>query len=473
MASAKIDELALPVRALVLDDDPTTVAVLTRILSQQQWEVQSAQSIAEARTVLSHFVPEVAIVDVYIGSEDGLAFTAELRKRIPEVGIVVISVEDTETLANKAIGSGADNFLSKPIVPAALLLAAGKLAELRHERQRARQLERELQSTVWERVFPEIVTHSDAMEAVLRLIQKVGPRDLAVLVCGESGTGKELVAQAIHQISPRARHSFVELNCAALPPNLVESELFGHEKGSFTGAVAAKPGKIELAAGGTLFLDEIGELPLDIQPKLLRALQEKRITRVGGTRTIDCDFRLVSATNRDLAAEVKVGRFREDLFYRVAVFPVQLPALRDRMEDLDLLLAHFLKREAGGPTVVTPEARQLLHAYDWPGNVRELLNFAQAISLLSEGGHIDGPAVRAYFGSRFGAMTGGPVAPTSLTRPVRTLKEVEREEILYALRHFHGNVGEAARALGMGRATLYKFMRLEGIEAAELTSAKA
>ncbi|MFH0793412.1 MAG: sigma 54-interacting transcriptional regulator, partial [bacterium] len=246
---------------LVVEDDPTTLTLLSRLLERESWDVTTARNLAEAAAAMSAVVPDVAVVDVYLGEEDGLTFVHQLRERDQEMGIMVISAEDTDSLARKAIESGADNFLSKPIAAPALTLTVRKLGELRHQRRRAFELESQLKKSLLDTLFPEIVTHSDAMRAVLRLVEKVAPRDLTVLICGESGTGKDLVARAIHQLSPRGSKSFVELNCAALPASLVESELFGHEKGSFTGAVSSHAGKIEQAAGGTLFLDEIGDLP--------------------------------------------------------------------------------------------------------------------------------------------------------------------------------------------------------------------
>lgn len=461
-----------PLRILVLDDEPSTLSVFSHVLGSQGWEVICARNIHDASALFSQFVPDIALVDVYLGDEDGLVYVKNLRARNADLGIVVISAEDTQTLARKAIDSGADYFVSKPIAPAALILTITKMGEFRKERERTRVLTEDLTRSIRETGFPEIVTHGDAMRSVLRLIEKVGARDLSVLIFGESGTGKELVARGVHQNSPRASGPFIELNCAALPPNLVESELFGHEKGAFTGAIASRAGKIELANGGTLFLDEIGELPLDMQPKLLRALQEKRVTRVGGKRDIGSDFRLVSATNRDLLQEVKEGRFREDLFYRVAVFPIKLPPLRDRREDIELLLTHFLQAEGIRGPRVTPEAHQLLHRYPWPGNVRELKNLAQAIPLLTDGNEIGVEAITAYFGTRLGNVASPVSAPvvsmnlgngSSQRRAVRKLEDLERDEILYALQVHRGNVPDAANALGMGRATLYKYLRKHNI----------
>ena len=445
---------SLPMRVLVLDDEPVTLTALSTILSQQGITPLTANSLREASAILTSTVPDVAIVDVYLGSEDGLRLVEEIKRRLPDVGVVVISAEDTQTLAEKAMRCGADTFLSKPIAPAALLLHVRKLAELRRERQRTIDLERELKRSIERNLFPSIITQGDAMKSVLRLVEKVAPRELSVLLFGESGTGKELIARAIHELSHRKKGSFVELNCAALPVTLVESELFGHEKGAFTGAIASRAGKMEQAHGGTLFLDEIGELPLEVQPKLLRALQEKRITRVGGKGTIDCDFRIVCATNRDLVREVREGRFREDLFYRIAVFPLRLPPLRERMEDVDALLAHFLRDEGLRNPRITPGARDILLRYTWPGNIRELKNFAQAVTLLSDSALIDEGVVENYLGSRFQhAETmrglGGGSAATMPEGPdsVRRLEDIERDEIMKALRVFKGYVPEAARAL--------------------------
>jgi DNA-binding NtrC family response regulator len=464
---APLKSADLPVRVLVLDDEPTVRSVLTRLLERSGFEVLPAASIEEADLALRQATVDVAIIDVYLGTGDGLEFCRLLRSRHSDMGLVVISAEDTESLAAKAQQSGADFFLSKPIAASALTHTVGKLAEIRSQRQRAIMLERDLERSMNRNMFPEIVRISDPMNAVLSLVQKVGPRDLSVLVCGESGTGKELIARAVHQASPRSAGNFVELNCAALPPNLVESELFGHEKGSFTGAIASRAGKLQQAHKGTLFLDEIGELPLEIQPKLLRALQEKRIVPVGGREPIHCDFRLISATNRDLVEEVREARFREDLFYRVAVFPIQIPPLRARLEDLDVMLAHFLRQEGMANPQISPGARAMLHAYDWPGNVRELRNFAQAVTIFAEQTYIDEEAVVNYFGSRMQLVAreaGSGLNGDGSRRPVRPLADLEREEILYALRHFEGNVSEAARALGMGRATLYKYIKRHDIE---------
>ncbi len=465
--SPRLDHLTIH----VLDDDRTMVRMIVHQLEQKGCSVIPSHNLTEARAVFQNYVPDVSIVDVYLGEESGLEYVRELRSRYPELGIVVISADDTETLAQQAQECGADQFLHKPIFPAALAFAISRVAEQHRQREITRSLKEAVDRSLRDRFETEILTHSDAMEGVLHLIEKVSRRDLSVLVYGESGTGKELVARAIHGNSGRRNGSFVELNCAALPANLVESELFGHEKGAFTGAVASRVGRMEQAHGGTLFLDEIGELPPEIQPKLLRSLQEKRITRVGGKRDIQCDFRLVSATNRDLLGEVRSGRFREDLFYRVAVFPIKLPPLRERVEDIELLLIHFLRQEGMQSPRISAEARERLRAYSWPGNVRQLKNFAQAIPLLVSEDVIDAMAVENYFGTRLGEVGAmlssspdGSAAHDMSMRPVRKLADVEREEIFHALRYYKGEVPHAAMALGMGRATLYKYISRYGLD---------
>ncbi len=457
---------------LVVDDEEWTLRTLTHLLSGWNLQVLPAQNLADAVRHLKSGMPDLTIIDAYLGDEDGVAFTGEVRRRFPQAGILVISKEDTDALARRAIEAGADHFLSKPVSKSVLRLNMDRLLELR--RERAILFGSNVRHELMNPLFPEILTHSESMGSVLRLVEKVAPRDMSVLVHGESGTGKELVARAIHKLSSRSRCNFVELNCAALPPNLVESELFGHEKGAFTGAIVSRAGKIEQAQGGTLFLDEVGDLPLEIQPKLLRALQEKRITRVGGQGSTECDFRLVCATNHDLVEEVRAGRFREDLFYRVAVFPIKLPPLRERMDDLELLFSHFLRQERTDKLVLSPDALQTMRDYAWPGNVRELRNFVQAVTLLVDSGQVERSDVEAYFGSRLEwgrTLTGESVASLPLKRQIRKLADIEHEEIMFALSENHGNVSDAAKALGMGRATLYKWLKRHGVRG-EATSSE-
>ena len=315
--------------------------------------------------------------------------------------------------------------------------------------------------------FAQIIGTSAALEGVLEQVQRVAPTDATVLVLGETGTGKELIAQATHQLSPRCGRAFVKLNCAAIPTDLLESELFGHEKGAFTGAVAQKVGRFELADGGTLFLDEVGDIPLALQPKLLRVLQEQEFERLGGTQTHRIDVRVVAATNRDLEEMVARGRFRADLYYRLNVFPVLLPPLRERREDIPSLVAHFVEacsRKMGKRIErLTDEAMAALAAYDWPGNVRELQNLIERAVILADGGVLPNPLAAAR---RPPAPSPTPPRMPVPTRPP-TLRDSRRELILNALEAvgwvIGGSDGAAAR-LGLNRTTLINMMKRLGIE---------
>ncbi|MDX1971526.1 MAG: sigma-54 dependent transcriptional regulator [Candidatus Sumerlaeia bacterium] len=482
---------------LILDDQESILKTLTHFLERQGFQTHCFHAMEPFEDQLRVLRPDCVMVDMNLPTtipQDepaGAILIRRIRRDFPALGMIAFSSDDTPRMRELARREGADLFLSKPIVSGELLDALRKLVKPQASTPAPLvSLDARLQPVPEPVIssksnsFPEIITRSANMVPVLKLLEKVSPRDLSVLLWGESGTGKELFAQAIHRHSSRRTGQFVPLNCAALPANLVESELFGHEKGAFTGAIASHTGKILQASGGTLFLDEIGELPLEIQPKLLRALQEKTFIPVGGKSPIQSDFRLVCATNRDLVQEVKAGRFREDLFYRIAVFPIKLPPLRERKEDLEVLLRHFLKMESPTPLEPSPEAIQFLQHHGWPGNIRELRNFAQAIPLFCDGNVIDRNALEYYMKSqmegsgfsfirsRDAASTLGtepvPASPSGARiieygRPVRQLEELEREEIEYALKYYQNNVSEAARALGMGRATLYKYIKKHGL----------
>ena len=340
-------------------------------------------------------------------------------------------------------------------------LAFKQIAELRDRLTQEKQyLEDEIN---FEHRFEDIVGESTGLRNVLREIATVAPTDATVLIQGETGTGKELLARAIHRLSPRSERTFIKLNCAAIPAGLLESELFGHEKGAFTGAIARKIGRLELAHEGTLFLDEVGELPLDLQPKLLRALQEREIERLGGTRPIPINVRLIAATNRDLAKMVAEREFRSDLFYRLKVFPVFAPPLRDRVADIPILVRHFVSRHARrmGKTIETipPEAMDALVAWKWPGNIRELENFLERAVILTRGTVLHAPLAELE------SMQDEEEDEAASTNP--TLQAAERETILRALRDAKGAIGGpggAAERLGLKRTTLNSKMKKLGIE---------
>ena len=328
--------------------------------------------------------------------------------------------------------------------------------------------------------FAGIISTCLPMQRVFATVEKVARTNSTVLVLGESGTGKELIARAVHRLSGRSGR-MVPVNCGAIPEDILESELFGHEKGSFTGAIATRIGRFQMAEGGTIFLDEIGEMSPKLQVKLLRVLQERKVEPVGSTRCVDVDVRVIAATNKDLRAEVRAGRFREDLYYRLQVVPIMLAPLRERDDDVMVLARHFMDRTCQGMEKSTlrfsAEAEGTLRKYSWPGNIREVKNFAQSITLLADQ-EIDEASVRSYFGTRLGdrqdrhapkvmPMFDATARPSE--RRIRKLEDLEREEIIFALRHYRGGVPEAALALGMGRATLYKYLKRENIELADFT----
>lgn len=427
--------------------------------------MKCCQDREEFEKLVDEILPDIVIADVHLESDDGIEVIRKTRECFPDMGFIVISSDESVETRTRAVHVGADGFIAKPIDPSQLTSLIRSLTSPVNNADGDIVLNGSGRKMTHS--YKDILGVSEAMESVTKLVDKVSNKDLSVLIWGESGTGKELFARALHDSSHRKNENFVALNCAAMPDNLVESELFGHEKGAFTGAITSRPGKIRESSGGTLFLDEIGELPLSIQPKLLRALQEKKVVSIGGHHEIDCDFRLVCATNRDLIEEVKEGRFREDLFYRVAVFPIKLPPLRQRKEDLELLLSHFLKLEGMSNPRISKQAFRMLSNYKWPGNVRELVNFAQAVPLFCENDLIDMDALDSYFGSRMDIdreETGDPTidfaeTTENFTRPVRKIDDLQKKEVMYALKYFKGNVAEAATALGMGRATLYKYIK--------------
>src|SRR5687768_13170158 len=358
------------------------------LLSAEGYEVREAPSGALGVAKAAEDEPDVVLLDLMMPGElDGMAALARFRIAHPDLAVIMMSGRAGLSDAVNATKLGAVNFLEKPLTPEGVLFAIGAALELRQSRRVARELREELGFA------GDMVGDSPQMAAVRELIDKVSASDARVLITGESGTGKELVASAIHDASTRREKPFVRVNCAAIPRDLVESEMFGHERGAFTGATQVRIGRFELAHTGTLFLDEIGDLSLEAQAKLLRAIEAKEIQRVGGSRNIRVDVRVIAATNQDLSRAVREGKFREDLFFRLNVIPVALPPLRDREDDVPELVRHFsllhFKRTAQIPPSWTPEAMQLLENHPWPGNVRELANIVERISIVNPGATID------------------------------------------------------------------------------------
>src|SRR6476620_6446749 len=362
-------------RVLVVDDEENMRLVLRTLLKRQGYEVETAESGEQALALVDTFGPDVILTDVRMPKMGGLDLLATLQAKGNEATVIVMSAYGNVDLALEAIKAGAYDYVQKPFKHEEIVLTLRKAEERESLRRENRALREEIRK---EHQFEHILVKSQAMQEIFRTIAKIVDYKTTVLISGESGTGKELVARALHRRSSRRGGSFVAVNCGAIPENLLESELFGHKKGAFTDANSNRRGLFEEADGGTLFLDEIGELPLNLQVKLLRALQEESIRRLGDSRDVKVDVRIITATHRDLAAETKAGRFREDLFYRINVLPILIPPLRARREDINLLIDHFVTRNNArlGTQIraLTADARKLLLEYAWPGNVRELEN---------------------------------------------------------------------------------------------------
>jgi two-component system, NtrC family, response regulator AtoC len=373
-------------RVLVVDDEENIRLVLRTLLRKNGYEVEVADSGESALALVDTFGPDVILTDVRMPKMGGMDLLATLKAKQYPATVIVMSAYGNVDLALEAMKAGAYDYVGKPFKPDEVVLALRKAEERETLRRENRALKEQIQKDTQ---FESILAKSPQMVEIFRTIQKIADFKTTVLIAGESGVGKELVARAIHQRSTRKNQAFVAINCGAIPENLLESELFGHKKGAFTDASADRRGLFEEASGGTLFLDEIGELPLNLQVKLLRVLQEEHIRRIGDSRDIKVDVRIIAATHRDLTAEAKAGRFRDDLFYRINVLPITIPPLRARKEDVHLLIDHFVTRNNArlGTQIrgLSSEARKLLMEYAWPGNVRELENTIERAMVLADG----------------------------------------------------------------------------------------
>ncbi len=438
-------------RILIVDDESNARAALSEILDEEGYATETAADGFKALGKLEEFDPDVILTDLKMPGLDGIAFMEKAREAAPGAVFVVMTAFGTISSAVDAMRKGAENYLLKPLDPAAL----GAVVERAMEKAKLLQETQRLRDRLRERnAFSHIVSSDPKMNAVLELVSQVGPSRASVLITGESGTGKELIAEAIHLASPRAKAPFVRLHCAALSESLLESELFGHERGAFTGAVGRRDGRFKAADGGTLFLDEIGEVSAAVQVKLLRFLQEKTFERVGGNETLKVDVRVIAATNRDLGAEIKKGTFREDLFYRLNVVTIELPPLRERKGDIPALASFFLRRYAAenGKHIETlsDDALATIREYAWPGNVRELENAIERAIVLC-----DGPVVqKSHLPSSVvpSEDRGGP-PPI----PGTTIADLERYAILKTLEACGGSTSKAATVLGVSpRKIQYK-----------------
>ncbi len=443
-------------RILIVDDEPNIRRMLSSLLEAEGHSVRTAGEGAGALLALEAEEPDVLLLDLALPGVDGLTVLHTVRERWSELPVVMMSGRATLSDAVRATRIGAFHFLEKPLAPEALLLALSGAFELRRARELSRTLAAELTGG------HVMVGSSPAMQRVRELIERIGPTDARVLITGESGTGKELAAVALHAASPRADAPFIRVNCAAIPRDLVESEMFGHEKGAFTGASEMRRGRFELADGGTLLMDEIADLGPEAQAKLLRALETGMIERLGSERPLQVDVRVLAATNRDLNAAMDEGAFRRDLFYRLNVLHLQLPPLRERLDDVPELVEHFLRRLRVRHGLAVPhlsaDALARLRRYAWPGNVRELANVCERLAILHAGRSVTPPDLE-------GLLRGPAPPPIDEELPLsERIEAFERETIARALREADDSVSEAARLLGTDRPNLYRRMRRLGID---------
>ena len=447
-------------RILIVDDEANARSALSEILREEGYATETAADGFKALGKLEEFGPDVILTDLKMPGLDGIAFMEKARSAIPGCVFVVMTAFGTITSAVEAVKKGAENYLTKPLDPEALTAVLERAMEKARLVQETRRLRERLRER---NAFGHIVSSDPKMVAVLELVSQVGPSKASVLITGESGTGKELIAEAIHLASPRAKMPFVRLHCAALVESLLESELFGHERGAFTGAVARREGRFKQADGGTLFLDEIAEIPLGTQTKLLRFLQERTFERVGGNETIKVDVRVIAATNRDLKVEMAKGTFREDLFYRLNVVTVELPPLRDRRGDIGALASFFLGRYAveNGKTIdsIGEAALAMLTSHAWPGNVRELENVIERAVVLCDSSHASQIEARHLPASL------NPESEREGTPPIpgSTIHDLERYAIMKTLETCGGSTSKAAMILGMSpRKIQYKLHEYAG-----------
>jgi two-component system, NtrC family, response regulator HydG len=439
---------------LVVDDELSVRDSLQAWFKEEGYGVEAAASGKEALERMARQEFDIYLLDIRMAGMDGIELQHRIREIKPDAAVIIMTAYASVETAVQALKEGAFDYITKPFDPDDLEHLVRNAAERQSLQRENAALRRNLAEVTH---FPEIVGESPAIKRILELVKTVASTDATVLVTGESGTGKELVARAVHAASNRRFMPLVTVNCGSLNEGVLESELFGHERGAFTGAQYRHKGKFEMADGGTLFLDEVADISTKTQADLLRVLEEKQICRVGGTRMVPVDFRLVAATNRDLREMVVEKTFREDLFYRLNVFQIPVPALRDRLEDIPALVQHFVRKSARqiGKTVVgaNPQALTLLKRHGWPGNIRELLNAVERAVVVSQD---------EWLGPEDFALEVQPAKDRGATDPTLSLSDVERQHIEQVLLENHWNISQSARVLGVDRATLYNKIKRYG-----------
>jgi two-component system nitrogen regulation response regulator NtrX len=448
---------------LIIDDEAPIRDALSGILSDESFSPHCAASAEEGLEILSQQSIDLILLDIWMPGMDGLAALRKIRKDFA-LPVIMISGHGTVETAVQATKDGAFDFIEKPLSYDKVILSINKGLHVSRLERENRILKEASTGK------PEITGKSSVIEHVREQILRVAPTDASVLILGGHGSGKELVAQSIHRRSNRSQHPMIEVNCAASPEEVIESELFGHVKGAFTGATSTRAGKFDQANGSTLFLDEIGDMSLKSQAKVLRILQEQRFERVGGSKTVDVDVRILAATNKNLEEEIKGGRFRADLYYRLNVIPIHLPVLAERREDIPLLVNDFLQeahRKGMGKKVVTDAAMQLLMSHDWPGNVRELRNMIERLVIMSPGTTIGREDVGLFLGKSLNETVSGSnhsVIDYSLLDFKQARKQFEHDYIKEKLLQNNGNVSKTAEQIGMERSHLHKKVKALGIE---------
>jgi two-component system NtrC family response regulator len=446
-------------RVLIIDDEESIRTVLGYVLEDAGYTVDKAASADEGLARLHDARPDLVLSDIKMPGKDGITLLGEIKTIDPSIPVIILTAFGTVETAVEAMKRGAADYLTKPVSRDELRMTVEKTLKLQRLERENTELKIELRDRF---SFGNIIGVSPAMNAVFDVMKKIAPTDASVLITGESGTGKELVAKAIHFNSQRREKRLITVNCAAIPRELLESELYGHVKGAFTGAIRDKTGKFERAHGGSVFLDEIGAMPLTLQAKLLRVLQEKEIERVGDEKTIEVDVRVIAATNRLLPDLIARGEFRDDLFYRLNVVPVDIPPLRERVTDIPLLVRHFAAKSnsaspGGAPVAFGAGALRAMEDYAWPGNVRELENFCERVILMRTSERITEKTVRQYLESL------DETAERMATKSNATLPEIERQAIVDALEAVGWNQSHAARRLGIPRHVLLYRLKKFGI----------